>query len=453
MLNEGERWRLLQGDCLGVLKELPAESAHALVCDPPAGIEFMSQAWDHHKGGRAQWVQWFASVMREALRVLKPGAHGLVWAMPRTQHWTMTGLEDAGFAIRDVIAHINGQGWPKGSNASIAIDRKMGAAREGGTSKAYAGRGGRPVVPKTQTETYGVERDPGGDVRVSTAPATAEAQQWDGWHSGLKPAFEPWILVQKPFRGSIAKNLLEHGVGALNIDACRIPCEGGSPSQARRDTAAISGNIGTNGSGGLEDRTSLLRFTEHRAGESLGRYPSNAIFSHNSDCTAERGCTFGCAVYLLERQSGKRKSGAMRAGGERTVAQHNAYGAPSGLQTKHEITANEGTAARFFYCPKAKAEDARGGPGNTHPTVKHPELMAYLCKLVTPPDGIVLDPFAGSGSTGVAALAEGFRFVGIEQNGAYREIAEQRLDGKRVERSPAQADNPKASKRGGGKAK
>lgn len=422
MLNDGERWRLLQGDCLGVLKELPAESAHALVCDPPAGIEFMSQAWDHHKGGRAKWVQWFASVMREALRVLKPGAHGLVWAMPRTQHWTMTGLEDAGFEVCDVIAHMTGQGWPKGSNMSIGIDRVLGAES---SSK----------------------------IDAPASPTTREAKQWDGWHSQLKPAFEPWILVQKPFKGSIAKNLLKHGVGALNIDACRIPCEGGSPSQARRNTGAISGNIGTNGSGGLEDRTSLLRFTEHRAGEALGRYPSNAIFSHNSDCTAERGCTFGCAVYLLERQSGKRKSGAMRAGGERTVAQHNAYGAPSGLQTKHDIHANEGTAARFFYCPKAKAEDARGGPGNTHPTVKHPELMAYLCKLVTPPDGIVLDPFAGSGSTGVAALAEGFRFVGIEQNGAYKEIAEQRLDGKRVERSPAQANNPKASKRGGGKAK
>lgn len=411
------RWTLHHGDCGAWLRTLPDASVDALVTDPPAGIAFMGAEWDHHKGGRSQWVAWLARVMRECLRVLKPGAHGLVWAMPRTQHWTMCGLEDAGFVIRDVIAHINGQGWPKGSNASIAIDRKMGAEREGGTSKAYAGRGGRPVVPKTQTETYGVERDPERDVRVSTAPATAEAQQWDGWHSGLKPAFEPWILVQKPFKGSVADNLLAHGVGALNIDGCRIAAEDSDPSQT----------------------ASLERFATARAGESLGRYPSNAIFSHNPDCTPEHGCTFGCAVYLLDRQAGNRKSGAMRAGVERTKDNHNTYGPPVGVRTNQEIEANEGGASRFFYCPKARAASSRGGAGNTHPTVKHPALMAYLCRLVTPKDGLVLDPFAGSGSTGVAALAEGFRFIGIEQSADYVEIARTRLRGGIVERAPKTA--------------
>lgn len=438
-LSDGERWRLIHSDCLEAMKVMPSSSAHSLVCDPPAGIAFMNADWDGHKGGRGAWVAWLASVMAEALRVLKPGAHGLVWAMPRTQHWTMCALEDAGFAIRDVIAHINGQGWPKGSNASLAIDRKMGAAREGGTSKAYAGRGGRPVVPKTQTETYGVERDPGGDVRVSTAPATAEAQQWDGWHSGLKPAFEPWILVQKPFKGSVADNLLAHGVGALNIDGCRIAAEGGSPSQKIRADALASGSHGTSGNTGMRKTASLELFATTRAGEALGRYPSNAIFSHNADCTPERGCTFGCAVYLLDRQAGHRKSGAMRAGVERKKDGHNTYEQPAGVRSKHDIEADEGGASRFFYCPKAKAASSRGGAGNTHPTVKHPELMAYLCRLVTPKDGVILDPFAGSGSTGVAALAEGFRFIGIGQSADYVEIARTRLRGGIVERAPKAA--------------
>lgn len=434
MLNDSERWRLVHGDSLAVLKTLPPGSAHALVCDPPAGIDFMAQDWDSHKGGRAEWIAWFASVMAETIRVLKPGAHGLVWAMPRTQHWTMCGLEDAGFQIRDVIAHINGQGWPKGSNASIGIDRALGAQRESGGSKQYADRGGRPVVPRSATETYGVERDPAGDQRTISAPATDEARRWNGWHSGLKPAFEPWILVQKPFKGSVAKNLLKHGVGALNIDACRIAAEGGSPSQKIRADAALSGSHGTSGNTGMRKTASLDLFSAFRAGEALGRYPSNAIFSHNDDCT-ERGCTFGCAVYLLNRQAGNRKSGALRAGLERKKDGHNTYEQPTGVRSKVEREADEGTASRFFYCPKAKAVESRGGPGNTHPTVKHPELMTYLCRLVTPPDGIVLDPFTGSGSTGVAALAEGFRFFGIEQHEPYVEIARTRLLGQRVERS------------------
>jgi len=225
---------------------------------------------------------------------------------------------------------------------------------------------------------------------------------------------------------SVIENLQEHGVGALNIDACRIPSDDGSPSAKLRKSRAISGGDRQNGSSGIEDRTTLLRYTEQRVGEQLGRFPTNTIISHNPDCEDGR-CTFGCAVFLLNKQAGKRKSGAMKAGTERGRKGNNTYGEFSGPATSREIIASEGGAERFFYCPKAKSEDARGGKDNRHPTVKHPALMEYLCKLVTPPSGIVLDPFAGSGTTGIAAIACGFRFVGVEQHLEYFEFANNRI--------------------------
>lgn len=384
MLNEGERWRLLPGDCLDAMREMPDASAHSLVCDPPAAISFMDAEWDGDRGGRSQWISWLSDCMREALRVIKPGAYGLVWSIPRTQHWTMFALEDAGFEIRDVVMHMFGQGWPK-----------------------------------TMTVSRSIEKASTGDEDARLAAA------WTGWGTGLKPAFEPWILVRRPLDGTVIDNIRAHGVGALNIDACRVPSDGENPSAERRKAAARSGNKGRTGDGGMENRTSLLRFAEQRESEQLGRFPPNVIISHNPDCT-EGKCTFGCAVYLLDRQSGKRKSGAMRAGIERKGG-HNTYGQPTGVRSKHDIQADEGGASRFFYCPKAKSAEARGGKGNKHPTVKHPALMEYLCKLVTPPNGIVLDPFAGSGTTGAAALVSGFRFVGVEQDPNHFEFARKRL--------------------------
>lgn len=400
MLTEGKRWQLHHGDCLDVMRHMPDASAHSLVCDPPAGIEFMPKDWDSDRGGRAQWIGWLADCMREAMRVLKPGAYGLVWAMPRTQHWTMFALEDAGFELRDVVMHMFGQGWPKTTHVSHSIRKSSGEDED--------------------------------SARLS--------EQWEGWGTGLKPAFEPWILVRKPLGQkqvdgkrskktkdmSVIENLQEHGVGALNIDACRIPSDGGSPSAKRRESRATSGGDRQNGSGGIEDRTTLLRYTEQRVGEQLGRFPTNTIISHNPDCEDGR-CTFGCAVFLLNKQAGKRKSGAMKAGIGRGTTGSNTYGDVSGPATTQEIIASEGGAERFFYCPKAKSEDARGGKDNRHPTVKHPALMEYLCKLVTPPNGIVLDPFAGSGTTGIAAIACGFRFVGVEQHLEYFEFANNRI--------------------------
>lgn len=429
------RWILELGDCLEVLVKLPENSVHALVCDPPAGIAFMGAEWDSDRGGRASWVSWLHARMTQAMRVMKPGAFGLVWAFPATQHWTMCALEDAGFWIHDVVMHLFGQGWPKTMDISKAIDKKAGAER------TIVGQRKRPDGGDFVTTTAGARADSGyerpwmndpvavKEKSMLTAPATEDAKRWQGWGTALKPSFEPWILVQKPFKGTIVDNVRTHGVGGLNIDECRIPCtEGRSPSVNRRESALKAGKRPRSaGDGGIEDRTTFERYIEQRTGESFGRYPTNTIVSHNPDCT-EKACTFGCAVVMLDRQAGVRKSGALRAGTPRKKQGHNTYGTPSGDRTNVDLEASEGSASRFFYCPKAKSKSSRGGEGNTHPTVKHPALMEYLCKLITPPDGIVLDPFAGSGTTGVAALRSGFRFIGVEREQKHIDIARRRLE-------------------------
>lgn len=187
-----------QGDCLQILKTFESNSMDSLVADPPAGISFMSKSWDDDKGGRKQWIAWMAEVMTECLRVLKPGAHGLVWAIPRTSHWTATALEDAGFEVRDVVTHLFGSGFPKSMDISKAIDKAAGAEREVvGKYKYPDGSGDRAIIDSSDSaSTYGTSR-PGGSVNI-TAPSTPEAKKWQGFGTALKPASEHWILVRKP---------------------------------------------------------------------------------------------------------------------------------------------------------------------------------------------------------------------------------------------------------------
>jgi site-specific DNA-methyltransferase (adenine-specific) len=348
---------LLQGDCLEILKELPDNSVDSLITDPPAGISFMGKAWDEDKGGRKQWIAWMAEVMTECLRVLKPGAHGLVWAIPRTSHWTATALEDAGFEIRDVVTHLFGSGFPKSHNIEKAT----------------------------------------GDERFK------------GFGTALKPASEHWILVRKPIaEKTVAANVLKHGTGGINIDVSRISLKPGEV---------------THGSGANQGNEVYGEYSETRIGvpnitSTQGRFPANFILSHNPDC--EETCTEGCAVAELDRQSGNLTSG--KPSGKKNIG--NGYHGNFG---EIPVTGfgDSGGASRFFYCSKASKKDK--GTDNTHPTVKSSTLMSYLIKLVTPPNGVVLDPFTGSGSTGVAAVKEGFDFIGIEKEEEYYTIAEKRV--------------------------
>lgn len=399
------RWTLHHGDCLAWLRTLESESVDSVVTDPPAGIGFMGAAWDHHKGGRAEWVAWLAEVMRECLRVLRPGGHALVWSLPRTEHWTACAVEDAGFEIRDGIYHLCAQGWPKSLDVSKAIDSAAGAEREVVGRKVY-GDGHE----QNSTESVGFHgNDPARDMRSITAPATDDAKRWQGWGTALKPAVERWVLARKPLAGTVAANVLAHGTGALNVDACRVEA---SDSTERVNTAAI-------GYGGCAER-------EYSTGSPLGRWPANVVLSHAETCGDE--CDPACPVRELDAQSGTLKSGDARALRRSSVGYGGGLGGLAELRPP-----SEGGASRFFpvfhpfgYFGKAKSKSQRGGE-NRHPTVKHLDLMRWLVRLVTPRGGLVLDAFGGSGTTGCAALLEGMRFAGAEQDAEHHALACKRL--------------------------
>jgi len=419
---------LLHGDCLEQLKTLDDNSIDSLVTDPPAGIAFMGKDWDKDKGGRDGWVTWMAEVMVEAKRVMKPGAHGFVWALPRTSHWTATALEDAGFEIRDVVMHVFGSGFPKSHNVSKALDKLADAER----SKVMV-----PTKKGNHAQQAGnIALGASGmtDISVSISPA---AKQWDGWGTALKPAAEHWVLVRKPLdKGkTVAKNVLEHGTGGINVDASRVEQISHDKDLHRgrnngADRSATVGNYGVN-----KNAVECPPNTQ-------GRFPANFI------CSGE-------ARELLDEQSGDRPTSFRKNGSN---ARGDKGGTPFGNNTRPAIIFDDkGGASRFFYCAKASKRERNEGCGdmpsveyaskqqnsgdnhlgnprvsvpeaqNHHPTVKPQKLMQYLVTMITPPGGVVLDPFMGSGSTGVAAVNLGHEFIGIEQDDEYIEIARARI--------------------------
>jgi len=364
------------GDCKEILKGYPDDSVDGVITDPPAGISFMGASWDtfdHSMFGRAgeegendmktlkgfqclprysnsdlqAFQDFICQVFLEVIRILKPGGHALVWAIPRTSHHTAMGLERAGFEIRDVVNHVFGEGYPKNKDISKAIDRALGAERGKVQYKArpetsgtmYVGCATRPWIEESRKKGYHEADD--------NNPVTDEAKQWHGWGSCLKPACENWILCRKPLsEKTLEKNVLKWGVGGLNIDACRIP---GKDTRQRTGGARPGSGWGTK-AGAI-------------AGSELGRHPANLVHDGSEE--------------VLE------------------CFPHN-------------------EAASFFYCAKPTKEEK--GYFNDHPTVKPIALMQYLIKLITPPGGTVLDMFAGSGSTLIAAQALGFSWIGVEKD-------------------------------------
>lgn len=429
------------GNCIEVLKTLEANSVDSVVTDPPAGIHFMNKKWDHDLGGRAQWIAWMTDVMRECLRVLKPGGHALVWALPRTSHWTGMAIEDAGFEIRDQISHIFGTGFPKSLDVSKAIDNVVGAKRQViGKSKTCIG----PSMAKTRTSQIDVEGNHWQTANVVTAPATNAAKQWDGWGTALKPAAEHWWLCRKPLaEKTVAANMLAHGTGALNIDGCRIVhanADDLSDSLAKNPGRTDLANSGVYGANRPQQTVNIA-----------GRWPANVALSHSGEC--DESCANGCPIRMLDEQSGMLKSSAWNGRRNKSKTK-NTFGQFT-VRPEKPIAGSLGGASRFFYCSKASPKDREEGLDafaatnvndgrntsidnayqrgdtkrrNTHPTVKSTDLMRWLVRLVTPPGGIVLDPFCGSGSTGKACALEGFKFIGIEQNEEYFAIAKARID-------------------------
>jgi DNA modification methylase len=411
---------IVHADCLTHMRSMPENSIDSLVTDPPAGISFMGKAWD--KGN--DFIPSMTGVFTECLRVMKPGAHGLVWAIPRTSHWTATALENAGLEIRDIVHHINGAGFPKSHNVEKALT-KIGELEA--------------------------------------------AEKFKGYGSALKPAVEEWILVRKPLsEKTVAANVLKWGTGGINVDASRVRMNQGDtssslrPCRIRQDKTDHKDSIF-----GSENDS----YKNNTLGASQGRFPANLLLSHLETCEElgtrevkgtnsssnrnskasmfgigetdkpQRGhdidgnetvphfaCTEGCPVAELDRQSGVLKSGA-RKGTGKPKYKSNAYFDSATLDST-TCDSSAGGASRFFktfcYYPKASRKDR--GEGNTHPTVKSTKLCEYLITLVTPPGGTCLDPFMGSGSTGVAAKRLGFGFIGIEREAEYYEIAKRRFE-------------------------
>lgn len=356
------------GDCIEAMRAMPDNSIDTIVTDPPYGLSFMGKRWDYDVPSVEIWA--------ECLRVIKPGGHLLAFAGTRTQHRMAVRIEDAGFEIRDMIAWVYGSGFPKSRNLN-------------------------------------------GD--------------WQGWGTALKPALEPVTVARKPLIGTVAANVLAHGTGALNIDACRVMPTGESRDRSGEDSQ--DKRYASSGSTNFAIKPGV------RGGDPLGRWPANLVHDGSDLVRASFPDAAGQQGDLKSHAKCRQSPNGI-FGGMRPAMDHSA-----------RVEADK-SAARFFYCAKASRADRNDGlptgelpavatgatmrerenadwpkrNGNHHPTVKPTELMAYLLRLVTPPGGTALDPFMGSGSTGKAAMREGFNFIGCELDPEYLAIAKARIE-------------------------
>ena len=384
--------KLLLGDCLDKLKELDDNSVDSIVTDPPYGLSFMGKKWDYDVPSTEIW--------EECIRVLKPGGHLLSFGGSRTYHRMAVRIEDAGFEIRDQIMWVYGSGFPKSMNIGIQVDKKLDNQRE------VVGEKVRGDVEKAKENGAGYLADPANrnntkQFGYGTHTITKGNSDWEGWGTALKPAHEPIVMARKPIVGTVANNVLEYGVGGLNIDGTRVG-ETGARNNGNKNGTKDSNSIG------------YYKPTQ-KVDYGMGRFPANIIFDEE-------------AGKILDEQSGISKSSV--GSGDKSMGalgKNGKYGNYA-LDVKAANLGglgDTGGASRFFYCPKTSKSDR--SEGNIHPTVKPTDLMGYLIRLVTPKGGVVLDPFMGSGSTGKGAVREGMVFIGIERESEYFEIAEARI--------------------------
>lgn len=401
------------GDCLEVMRGMPDCSVDAVVTDPPYQIGFMGKAWDR----QAAHEEWAA----ECLRLLKPGGHLLAFGGTRTYHRLTAGIEDAGFEIRDSIVWLYGSGFPKSHDVSKAIDKAAGAER-GVVRTAYGARNGNG-----NNADYGAFGSAADGTYKVTAPATEAARQWAGWGTALKPAHEPIVVARKPLAGTVAANVSEWHTGAINVDACRVEYQGDAPSQA-----TWNGKGGTGRGSELIGQISDGMKAAYARGEipvPSGRWPPNVVLTHAYDCQDPGPCAEGCPVAELDQQSGTTVSA--RKVGPRSGKTPGTYGAFTGQADVTRGHDDSGGASRYFpafrWQAKAPPKQRPRVDGVSHPTVKPLALIQWLCRLVTPPGGVVLDPYLGSGTTAEACHLEGFSCIGIEREAEYLPLIAERL--------------------------
>lgn len=418
---------LARGDCLEWLRGYPVSSVDAIVTDPPYGLDFMGREWDHGVPGRPFW---------EAVhRVAKPGAHLVAFGGTRTFHRLACSMEDAGWEIRDCLSWLYGSGFPKSLNVQQAINKAARGFPQGGADPDSPNHGKfKGGCSEESPSGRGFGAGAGQFMDEPGAGRGGDEGPWQGWGTALKPAWEPILLARKPLDGTVAGNLLRHEVGGLDINGCRIPA----------DDSAYAKNF--SGDRGAPQHREEKGSTSLRPGggsnQGLGRWPANVVLDEE-------------AALRLDAEAGAR--GSFLPPGKKYAAGMN--GVVYGKSTEHttESYGDSGGPSRFFYCAKASrsereegldhleprrrtdGREAIDGPGadnprlrsserrNDHPTVKPVDLMRWLVRLVTPAQGIVLDPFAGSGTTGVACALEGRSFLGIEMDEHYCEIARGRI--------------------------
>lgn len=389
------KYTMHHGNCLDILPTLIPESIDTCITDPPYGLKFMGKDWDNGIPGKTYW--------EAVYDVLKPGGFCLAFGGTRTFHRLMCAIEDAGFQLRDTIMWVYGSGFPKSHNISKAIDKAAKVKRKvigtrpgkGGQNLNQLSRSGNDSPDAKGCGAYG-----SGAKQVTieipiTTPVTEEAQLWNGWGTALKPAWEPVIVAMKPTDGTFANNALTHGVAGLNVDGGRVETEERMKHGGKQTTEmGYHGGTSADGSFGTSQNP-------------LGRFPANLIHDGSEE-----------VVGLFPQTKSGSGNGNAKSG------------SPGDLTPLRRGTLtprfDHGSASRFFYCAKASKKDR--GEGNTHPTVKPQALMEYLCRLTaTPTGGTVLDPFAGSGSTGVACMNTGRDFIGCEIDADYCDIAKGRL--------------------------
>lgn len=463
---QGETYTVHIGNNLDILPTLEDNSIDSIVTDPPYELGFMGKKWD------STGIAYNPDLWRECLRVLKPGGHLLSFGGSRTWHRIAVAIEDAGFEVRDSIAWLYGSGFPKSLDISKAIDKGTGENKQrqlkfvnwmrstGITAKQineatqtqmashYIGLSQpaiatadlfdklRPYLPEVPEEierlvaertgiewtayknrevigqktfvrnTQSWEASGGmlaaGEKEINeTLPATPEAQQWEGWGTALKPAFEPVIVARKPLIGTVAENVLTYGTGGLNIDGSRVGTENVGWQGSGRSGESVTAGASRGGNQGG------YNFADGEPRPVQGRWPANVILDEHTAGLLDEQTDASRFFYVAKASKRDRNEGLEEL--EAKIVNQNT---PPGTKGSNSPRAGAGR---------------NGATRNFHPTVKPTDLMRYLIKLVTPPNGIVLDPFTGSGSTGKAAILEGFRFIGIEMTEDYIPIIAGRL--------------------------
>jgi DNA modification methylase len=399
-----EQVRLLKGNNLDLLKTLDDNSIDSIVSDPPYGLSFMNKKWDYDVPSVELW--------KEVLRVLKPGGHVLSFGGTRTYHRMVVNMEDAGFEIRDSISYMYGSGFPKSHNIGKAVDKLSGNEREVVGIKEQTGAKFKEWSNdpnETRWHNQGFNKIDGKEFDI-----TKGNSEWEGWGTALKPSMELICLARKPLtEKSIAENVLKHGTGGINIDECRIPFDMTDTNPATNPLYRQENNYKMPEPG--QESNGAVSFTSSKNEISTeGRFPANTIL----ECICDEPRTNPeCPCYILDKQS----KGSSRFFYTAKVSKKERNMGLDGFEDKK--------SGSYHFRQDASLDGKTTQPNkNTHPTVKPINLMTYLCRLITPKGGVVLDMYMGSGSTGISALLEGFKFVGMEMDEDYFNIAEARIN-------------------------